>query len=312
MPRVRRSLRHAATLLERGLAEFFADGCTQQAGAISFFSLFSLFPLAILMVGIFGLAVQDDAARRSVIDAVLSNLPLREDQGRRELNQVLRSVTGGVGGFGAVGLVGLVFSASGIMGAIRHALNVAWDERDVRPPLQGKLRDVVAVFAMGLVVAASFALTALDQLAGRLHDAIARLGAVPRTIADVLLSLGHLGPLLLVFGVFLALLHFVPESTPRLRDVWPGALLAAVGVEVAKSLFALYLEHLADYSAVYASLGTIIALLVFVYVAANVFLLGAEVASEWPAVRAGAYDAAGDAEPLRRRVWRGLRGLVVR
>ena len=66
--------------------------------------------------------------------------------------------------------------------------------------------------------------------------------------------------------------------------------MAAVGFELAQRGFALYLENFSDYSAIYGSLGAVITFLVFIYIAAMVFLLGAEMATLWPRVRAGEFE----------------------
>jgi membrane protein len=115
----------------------------------------------------------------------------------------------------------------------------------------------------------------------------------------------------MAFIVFAVLFRLVPSAYPKLRDTWPGVLLAAVGYEIAKTGFAVYLGKFANYSAIYASLATVIAFLVFVWVAANVALLGAEVAANWPQVRAGAYDD-DEGEPLGTRIKGLVRGLFVR
>ena len=78
------------------------------------------------------------------------------------------------------------------------------------------------------------------------------------------------------------LYRFVPTTGPRLRDLWPGALVAAAGFEVLQYGFSVYLSGLAHYNRVYGSLGAVIAALFFVYLNASVFLFGAEVASEYP------------------------------
>lgn len=277
-------------LLERGITEFFRDSCGQRAAAISFYALFSLFPLAILSVAAFGVVTGNEAARERVITFVLDNLPLEQSQGRADLHRILLQVTGGVAGFGVLGLVTLLFSATGVMGSIRVALNAAFDARDTRPPVIAKLYDALWVIGFGVLVSASFALSVLDQVTG--------------------LPLGRLLPLAVNFAVFAILFRFVPARCPRLRDTWPGIVLAAIGLELAKAGFGLYLSNFAHYGAVYASLGSVVAFLMFVYLAASVALLGAEVSSEWPAVRAGAYD--GPSAPLPKRVGSLLRGLVLR
>jgi membrane protein len=88
--------------------------------------------------------------------------------------------------------------------------------------------------------------------------------------------------------------------------------VAAAGFEAAKAGFSFYLENFARYDAIYASLGSVIAFLVFVWVAANVLLLGAEVASEYPRLRDEPLEDAEDDTPLRERITGGLRRLVVR
>jgi uncharacterized BrkB/YihY/UPF0761 family membrane protein len=89
-------------------------------------------------------------------------------------------------------------------------------------------------------------------------------------------------------------------------------LVAATGFEAAKAGFAVYLGTFSRYDAIYASLGSVVAFLVFCWIAANVMLLGAEVASEHARVlRDGLGDEA-DAPPLATQVKHGLRSLVIR
>ncbi|MBW3653482.1 MAG: YihY/virulence factor BrkB family protein, partial [Actinobacteria bacterium] len=139
MGKISHATRLAMALAGRGVSEFFEDGCPQRAAAISYYSLLSLFPLAIVLVAVFGLVADDAAARQQVIEFVLDNVPLREDRGRADLEELLNSVTAASGGFGIFGVAGLLFAASAVMGAVRHALNAAWEVADPRPPLQGKL-----------------------------------------------------------------------------------------------------------------------------------------------------------------------------
>ncbi len=303
--------RAGGRLAVRAVSEFFDDGCPQRAASISYYGLFSLFPLAILLVGIFGLVVQEQQARTQVIDFLLDNLPLRKGQGRQDLQQMLDDVTAGVSGFGIIGLLGLAFSASGLMGAIRQAFNAAWDIDDARPPVQGKLIDIALVFGLGALVAVSFAVSVAARFAASLSDSLQGIGFVGSVVSD-LLQAGSVTSTVLAFVVFVVLFRVVPARPTKLADVWPGALLAAVGLEAAKLLFGLYLQQAADYNAVYASLGSVVAFMVFVFIASNVVLLGAEAAAHWPDVREHRHETDDDGPPLREQVVSGLRGLFVR
>ncbi len=270
----------AGKLVERTIAEFLDDHCPQLAASIAYHVLFSLFPLAIVLAGIFGIVVQATGVQADVVDAIVRNAPLSAD-GDRQLRNLLDGATSGLSALGLVAVVGLVYAASGMMAAIRLALNEAWDVTEYRPFLRGKLIDVGLVFATALVAAVSVVLTIGVRFAGRLADSI---GFDVATGWAVWL-LGVVVPLVFAFGVVLFLYRTIPAAEVSARDAWPGALAAASGFVLTQNLFAVYVQHFANYNAVYGSLGAVIALMFFVYLSALVFLLGAEVASEWPRVR---------------------------
>jgi membrane protein len=311
-PRLRRAGRRISQLADRAVTEYFRDGCSQRAAAISFYALFSLFPLAMLAATVMGLIVSDAEARSRVVQFVLDNLPLSESRARGDLENLLLNVTRNVAGFGLLGLLGLLFAASGVMGSIRHALNAAFNVDDPRPPAQAKALDLLLVVGFGAMMTLSLALTIAERVTTSLsHTVDDALPGAGGALAGVIVKLGHLVPLAMAFVVFYLLFRVVPSACPKLRDTWPGVLVAALGYELAKTGFAIYLSKFANYSAVYASLATVIAFLVFVFVAANVALLGAEAAAQWPTVRSGELDGI-DGEPLGERVKGLIKGLFVR
>jgi uncharacterized BrkB/YihY/UPF0761 family membrane protein len=96
----------------------------------------------------------------------------------------------------------------------------------------------------------------------------------------------------------------------RIREVVPGAVVAAVGVHLASAGFSVYLSRFGGFNDVYGPLGTLLAFLLLVYVAAAVLLLGACVAAAWPETT----TESGDEEDvaLRSRLARAALGLVSR
>jgi membrane protein len=300
-PRLARAVRRLGQLVEHGVGGFFRDGCTQRAASIAFFALFSIFPIAILCVAVLGLVADDVAARREVVEFLLDRLPLTADEGRRQLENAMFTVTREVTGFGILGVLTLVFAASNVMGSVRQALNAAFRVEDDRPPAQAKLWDLFMVLVFGVIITASLGLTLLDRLVDDTDSGL----------VTGLQGLGRIVPLLLAIVLFAGMYRFVPAKRPRLRDIWPGVVVAAIGYELAQRLFALYLENFANYGAVYASLGSVIAFLVFTYIVAFVALLGAEFAAEWPCVRSGEYDGP-PGPPFHRLVGNFIRGLFLR
>ncbi|MEE9276906.1 MAG: YihY/virulence factor BrkB family protein [Dehalococcoidia bacterium] len=304
-------------LFRRTFSEFGDDHCTQLAASISYYVLFSIFPLAILFVSVSGLILTDNSIRDDVVDQLFDALPLSEDEGRADLESAIDGVATGFSAVGLISLLGLLWSASGMMGALRQALNQAWDTDFRRPFLRGKLVDFVMVLGMGTLLTLSIGSTIFLQVARRvsddLSDFLGPLGAGATVSFEVV---AVLVPLVFSFATFMFVFKFVPSVKTRFAHVWPGALLAALLFEVVKNGFAIYLRNFGNYDAVYGSLGAVIAFLFFVYVSANILLLGAEMAAEWPRVIHGHYDKTleragqGPAPPLRRRAKTALGRLV--
>ena len=203
------------------------------------------------------------------------------------------------------------------MGGIRHALNEAWDVTYRRPFLRAKLLDLLMVTAVallvGLSIGATFFLQVARRVSGSLSDWLGPLGSGATGSFEVV---AVLVPLTVSFATFMFIYKVVPSVRTRWREIWPGALLAALLFEVIKNGFAIYLRYFGNYDAVYGSLGAVIAFLFFVYVSASIMLLGAEMAAEWPRVIHGHYDAelarggAGSGAPLWRRLLAAATGMV--
>ena len=192
---------------------------------------------------------------------------------------------------GLAGLVGLVWTASGMMTAVRNAINTAFDIENRRPFLRGKLIDIGFVFLVAPLLAASLALTFIVRLVGAgARAAEGRLGTADILTEMALQVVSTLATVGFSFLLLILVYRWVPARSTRLSDIWIGALAGAVLLELAKNGLAVYFRYFGNYDAVYGSLGAVISFMFFVYVAAAILLLGAEAAAEWPRVRAGSYD----------------------
>jgi membrane protein len=292
----------AARLLRRSLVEFARDRCSQHAASIAYHALFSLFPLAIVLAAASSLVLHATGSRADVVDTIVGNLPL-SPTGARDIRELLLGETSTTAGLGLIAIIGLIYSASGMMAALRTALNSAWDVEQPRPFLKGKLIVLGLVFAVATLGMGSLALT----IAARFLGAHAAVPGWASWAAGVLL------PLVLAFGVSLFLYRIIPAADVRVRDAWRAALLVAVLLVLLQNLFALYVGNFAHYNAIYGSLGAVIAFMFFVYLAAELFLLGAEMASEWPRVRGELErgETPHDRPPLATQLKAVLRGLWI-
>jgi membrane protein len=271
----------ARRLARRAVEEYSEDHGSQLAASIAYHVLFSVFPLAIVLAALSGIVVRTTGVQADVIDAVVRNVPLSVD-GEHRLRALLEGVTGSYSAVGLVAIAGLVWAASGMMAAIRAALNEAWDVEAKRPFVRGKLVDVGLVFVFGVGAFVSIAVTvgvrAVSAAGGSL------VGIDPGA-GGVAWLLGVLFPLAFAFAAVYLLYRLIPAVPVAASPTWQVALGVAVVFVVFENLFALYVQGFANYNAVYGSLGAVIAFMLFVYLSASIFLLGAEVASEWPRLR---------------------------
>ena len=86
------TFRHLRLLAQRSVQEFFNDGCTQMAAAISYYVLFSLFPLAIVATAVLGLFLRDADFQESVVDTIIDYIPFSEDKGRQDVLDAVQNV----------------------------------------------------------------------------------------------------------------------------------------------------------------------------------------------------------------------------
>jgi len=275
--RLHQLAKRVVVVTRRAVVEFVEDRGHRSAAQISFFAILSFIPLVLLLAGAFGLAFDDAAVRERIITTVFDNVPLASGDDRPRLERTVTDALEQAGRLGVLSTILLIVAASGVMGAMRHSINEAWDIEQRPPLLQRKALDLALVLGGTSILALSVSVTVTNKLAGVVDDE----GTGGGTAAALLEVAGDLLPVVFVALALLFLYRVLPMNKEPLRDIWPGAVVAAAGLAIVKLGLELYFEHLADFGAIYGSLGAAMALLIFVYAAANVVVFGAEFASEW-------------------------------
>lgn len=287
---IRRAAARTLVAARRAVVEFVDDRGHRSAAQISFFAILSFIPLVLLLAAAFGLVFEDAAVRERIIRTVFDNVPLASSGDRPKLERSVGDALEQAGNLGIFTTLLLLVAASAVMGALRHSINEAWDI-DQRPPLlKRKALDFALVLGGTSILALSVSLTVTHRLADVLDDE----DNGGWLLAGALELAGDLLPIVFVALAMLFLYRVLPMHRKPLREIWPGAIVAALGLALVKQGLELYFEQLADFGAIYGSLGAAMALLIFVFAAANVIVFGAEFASEW--ARADDGDAARAAE----------------
>ena len=287
--RLRRLSNRAVVATRRAAHEFVDDRGHRSAAQISFFAILSFIPLVLLLAAAFGLVFDDADVRRRIIQTVFDNVPLASSSDRPKLERSVGDALDRAGRLGIFTAVLLLVAASGVMGALRHSINEAWDI-DARPPLlKRKALDLSLVLGGTSILALSVSLTITHKLAGIVDDEDGG-GWLVAAVLDVA---GDLLPLVFVALALLFLYRVLPLHRRPLREIWPGAIVATIGLAMVKQGLELYFEQFADFGAIYGSLGAAMALLIFVYAASNVVVFGAEFAVEWARAPDGGADRTG-------------------
>ncbi len=259
---------------------YFADRCPQHAAGIAYRVLFSIVPLAIVLVSIFGLILGTRQVHDLVVDTIAGALPASAAS-RDDVASALTAIASPSGVLGLVTLVLFAWGATGMMASIRAGLEVALHVEHSRPMARGKLVDLALVVGAAVLVLVTVGVTLLDRLA---QHALRRLdaetgisgtilsAAIPRTLA-----------LAVSVGVVMLLYRFVPGRRLRLIDALAGAVTTAIlllGISFASAR--LY-ESVTRLSVVYGSLTAALVFLYSVYLYASALLFGGQVAAVWSA-----------------------------
>jgi membrane protein len=299
-------------LVKRTFQKYGRDNCGQMAAAISYYVLFSLVPLTIVLVSIFGIVVQDADIRQDVIDEIIRQTPLNFSEGREPVEDTIRGVSSISGALGIVGLFAMLWSATAMFGAIRKSLNVAWGVDGRVPYAQGKLMDLAMVVAIGLLLGLSIAGTAALRAFRKLSDDA--LGPLSTDTSFVWTIVPLVVPAIVSLVTFLVVYRYIPSARKSFHDVWPGALVAAVLFELLKNGYAFYISEFNNYDVIYGALGGIFLFMLWTYLSASILLFGASLSVEFQTWRAGEYAAAlaSPGEGAMAEVRRFVRGIFFR
>jgi membrane protein len=245
---------------------FTKDRLTNAAAAMTYYGIFSLFPLLLLFMALAGLALQsNEQAREQILNVVVGLLP----QGQDQLQHVIAGVIDAKGAAAGVGILVLLWSALGWFQVIDYNVNQIWGVDKPRSFVKGKLFALAMVIAIGGVALTSWMATAAIGLLSAYTDVIPG-SAVLWQVAVSLLSV------LTISGAFLVLYRFTPRRQIDLADVWPAALTTALLWESTRRIIAFYLAQ-NDMISGYGPIGAAMALLFWVYISSIIILLGAEI-----------------------------------
>jgi len=264
-------------LLKETFREFREDEATRVAAALSYYTIFALPPLLVLLITVAG-AVWEPSDVQGRVEAQIGSLLGREGAAgiREMLANQNRPDSGGLLPT-LLGVAGLLFGATGAFIQLQSALNTAWD---VKPdPEQGGIRNFLTkrLLSLGMILGVGFLVLvslALSALLGAAGESIERF--LPEALSGPLLvAINLLVSLAVITLLFAAMFKVLPDAVVQWRYVWIGAAVTAGLFVLGKFLIGFYIGQ-SDPGSAYGAAGSLAVILVWIYYASIIVLLGAE------------------------------------
>ena len=247
--------RHWGTLLApaRFVQTYLSSRASDYAAGLAFNLVVAMFPITLGLLAVIGLMESSGTLRGQVETVLLNAFPA---DAQRQVGQTLTGVRQNVGWLVILSVGGLLWSGTSLFGSLEFALNSLHQS-----PTRSFLKSRFLGLQMMLVLFLAISLTVGLNWAIELGPAFALLAPF--------------SGFLIMFGLLLWIYRVVPNRPLRRREVWPGALLAAISIEILALGFPLYVRLTHRFTTYGRGFGLIFVLITWAYLLSQLILLGA-------------------------------------
>jgi membrane protein len=251
--------------------KYLQDHVSILVSSLAYYTFFSFFPLLLLVASALGVLTRMGGEYARFSSDLLGLLPFSSEYLQGALDKILRARHS----LGFFGTLLLIWSASAAFDILQQILNRIHHAPKMRPLWRRRLLGVLLMMILMLFIPLSVAFTSLRPI---LAQGLIRHTRLTPRWEPLLLALSTEGMAILFnFIFFLTLYLFGPSVRRKISQIWVGALVGAVLWEATKNLFASYVTSFSTYKMLYGTIGSVIALLLWLYVSGTLFALGAEV-----------------------------------
>ena len=260
-------------VLKAAAADWSRDRAPRLGAALAYYTIFSMVPLLIVIIGVIGLVFGQEAAQSAIMGQI-SNLigPQSAAAIKDMLHRADQPSSGIVSTI--IATVTLLVGAAGFFGQLKDALNTVWGiEPKGGRGIWGILKDNFLSFATLLGTAflllVSLVLSTALAAFGKWFGNLLPLPETVLQIFNVLLSFA------VISGLFALIFKVLPDAHIAWRDVWIGAVLTSALFTIGKFAIGLYLGK-SNVASSYGAAGSLVLVLVWVYYSVQILLYGAE------------------------------------
>ncbi len=259
--------------LRRLIEKFFADGSIILSSSIAYYFLFSIFPLMLILISISGFLVDSLNLSIPILDFVEERIPIVYSFTETNIEKAVQHRRG----VGIIGVAFLLLSTTYVFDSIQFALNKIFKTESHRKFWKQKIFGFLIIsMVFGLIFFSFVFSTILFYLA----DIILAFIALGETISNLLVRFMSLAiGLLFNFAIFGLVYFFGTNKRIGIKNIYIGAIVAALAWETSKHIFIIFLNRFATFELTYGSVGSIIGFLLWIYISSIILLLGAQINS---------------------------------
>lgn len=260
-------------LLKNTYKEWSKDKATRLAAALSFYAIFSLTPLVLILTALLSSILDQESVQRVLI------LQLQDVFGREGATFITSSLRAQKNTthdiyITVVTFVSLLLASIGIFGHLKASFNTIWGvDKDPKTDITVLVKRNFVSFGIVLLLGALFFVSiVISTLISVIGTHFEELLPYPKIVLEVLNQLIAFGIITVLFGTFFKIL---PDVKLQWSDVWEGALFTSILFTLGKFLLSYYITYTAVASK-YGAAGSLIIVLLWIYYSAQLLLFGAE------------------------------------
>jgi len=241
----------------------------REAAALSYYAVFSLFPLLLLLVVGIGYIIGPSSTATQIQDFLTLFLP---GATAVSLSETIERFVQEGSVASLVAVISLLWSGLGLFSNLEGALSRTFGDTSQRDVLMRRVAGLLMVIALGVLLVANIVTSLVFSF----------LDLLFLNQSNIWIAMGGLFiPFGFSMGIFAMMYRFIPRKSIGWDAIWPAALIGGILWEFAKRIFGVYLEQATDLSLIYGSITTIIIFMLWAYVTFFIILLCAEFCIEF-------------------------------
>ncbi len=261
-------------LIKETYNEWSKDKASDQAAALSYYSIISLAPLLIIIIAIVSFFYHDSA---SVSNALISQIG--DLVGKESAKTVQEMMAGAAKPSKSIfamiiGVVVLLVGASAVFVNLKSMLNTIWNV-ETKPGIgiwgiiKARFFSFAMIVGIGFLLLVSLVVSAVIAALNQFISGYLPGGDILAYVINFVVSVG------IVTLLFAMIYKILPDATVRWSDVWIGAAVTALLFTIGKFLIGLYLGQ-SSFGSTYGAAGSVIIILIWIYYSAQILFMGAE------------------------------------